>query len=284
MALSLFFLLSSLFSSFAGSEEIVLHPAAKSGTNWNIIFPVRERLKVKVVRPFPEVKFESWDGHFAARNFQSAEDKKELLHIEDTLKKTMAALPKNFFQPLRTLEVRNTENASRGLSNQKKLILHTASMNNEDEMISVFLHEVGHLVDLGVLESETGGASRFRDHGKVIFENDPSVKFYRLSWLDEKTKSSSVSANDFVSGYAATGSFEDFAETFLFYRLHGEKFRHLAKNSEILQKKYAFLRDTVFGGTEFQVAKKASDFVPTAKLLWDATLLPIDQADLLVQK
>ena len=58
--------------------------------------------------------------------------------------------------------------------------------------------------------------------------------------------------SDFVSGYAATNVYEDFAETALFYMLHNDDFVLKSYESEILEQKYNFFRDEVFINQEFQ--------------------------------
>ena len=267
-----FFLLSSLFSSPVGSGKAV---SAWHSSAIATVKPIeRKRLSVRVTKPFPTT-FENWDGHFSAQSFSSPADKKKLSNIEKDLKTAFAALPKNLTRHLQYLEVRNQDNASRGMANKEKLILNTGYIKNDDELTAVFIHELGHITDLGELTSLNGGATEFLDGKKTVFKNDPSVDFYRLSWKDAKTKKSGVASADFVSGYAATNCFEDFAESFLFYRMHGEKFRFLAKKSSVMQKKYEFMRDKVFQKEEFQKDKTVEKFVLDSTLLWDATLLKI---------
>ena len=160
------------------------------------------------------------------------------------------------------------------MANSKKMILHTASIDNEDELISVFVHELGHIVDLGTLKNTSGGQSEFRDGKTPIFKNDISLKFYRISWKNSKERKETATRADFVSGYSLSSPFEDFAESYLFYRLHGEKFRQIAKKSNALQKKYDFMKQYVFENKEFQKGK----VTPFAHgVIWDSTLLDIDE-------
>lgn len=128
-----------------------------------------------------------------------------------------------------------------------------------EEIISVFIHEMGHLVDLSLLEPrEQIQLSGFWNGTDPIYETDPSLLFYRLSWLDSTTVRSESHTDDFVTGYAQENPFEDFAESSIFYVLHGEKFRYLMTKSPILQAKYDFLKYYVFSGSEFNLEDKQS--------------------------
>lgn len=81
-----------------------------------------------------------------------------------------------------------------------------------------------------------------------------------------------MSADSFVSGYAATNQYEDFAETFAMYVFHNAALEKRAADSEPLQRKYDFLRESVFGeyfrGTEYEKS-------PIPSTLWDVTKIVI---------
>ena len=51
---------------------------------------------------------------------------------------------------------------------------------------------------------------------------------------------------DFVSGYALTNDYEDFAESLTMFVLFNEEFAQRAQKNEALKKKYLFLQDFVF--------------------------------------
>jgi hypothetical protein len=93
-----------------------------------------------------------------------------------------------------------------------------------------------------------------------------------LSWRDEETQKYLAERKDFVSGYAMTDPFEDFAESFNFYVLHGADFRAIANESTVLAKKYDFLKDKVFSGLEFESGRNTKD----EKRVWDTTLVEFD--------
>jgi hypothetical protein len=56
---------------------------------------------------------------------------------------------------------------------------------------------------------------------------------------------------DFLSGYALTNKYEDFAESFTFYVFHNEDFRSRAQKNLMIARKYNFFRKYVFINTEF---------------------------------
>jgi hypothetical protein len=213
-----------------------------------------------------------WEGLFAAKKF-SRDDQPELENIQKTLQTSLLDLPTMHTSALKQLEVRNENHTSRGLANSRMMILNTESINSEDELQAVFTHEMGHIVDLGLLRSSSRVKSAFWTSGTQVFANDPSLTFYKLSWSDYKTKHTSATRADFISGYAMSTPFEDFAECYLFYRLHGEKFRKISEDSTVLAAKYNFMRTQVFKGEEFQTDKTDRGFLHN--LIWDATLVKL---------
>ena len=212
-----------------------------------------------------------WNGHFAAQNFDKPVEKTALKTIRKNLQAVVLALPHAHTSALKSLEVRNTDHVSRGLANSKKIILNTGNIDTDAELKAVFIHELGHVVDLGRLKGQNLKKSEFKDGKRSIWSDDPSLAFYRLSWANADARKAGTSKYDFVSGYSMSNPFEDFAESYLFYRLHGAKFRAATTKSEILGKKYAFMRDQVFGGEEFQTDTFVKDYIPG--LIWDVTLL-----------
>ncbi len=211
-----------------------------------------------------------WDGLFSAKKFNRNEQAK-LNNIQTTLQTSLLELPTTHTQALKKLEVRNSKHVSRGLANSRMMILNTESIASEEELQAVFTHEMGHIVDLGMLSTTSRTKTDFWTNGTQVFTHDPSLGFYNLSWVNHKEKKTGVVRRDFVSGYAMASPFEDFAESYLFYRLHGEKFRSIAADSNVLAAKYKFMKDEIFEGKEFQIAKEDKGFLHN--LIWDATLV-----------
>jgi len=87
-------------------------------------------------------------------------------------------------------------------------------------------------------------------------------------------------SRDFVSGYAQSSAFEDFAETYLYYRVHGEKLREKMQYSSVLAKKYDFMKTHVFDDREFGINNDSTFAVrPRRGSDYDATLLSFDSQD-----
>lgn len=132
-------------------------------------------------------------------------------------------------------------------------------INSTSEMAKVLVHELGHMVDIYYLKQ------RWRTP-------DLSKEFYALSWAEPTVVRSGLSASSFVSGYAATNQYEDFAETFALYVFHNEAFAQRAQNIPVLQQKYDFLKKRVFWNY-FLWTSYEQDVVPSS--LWDVTKITI---------
>jgi len=100
------------------------------------------------------------------------------------------------------------------------------------EYLAVWIHEFGHFVDLYFLE-------------KKGF-TDISNYFYTISWESTKVLKPWLKQTDFVSGYAMTNKYEDFAESFTYFILHNADFFKKAEKSKLLKAKYNFFNTYVF--------------------------------------
>jgi hypothetical protein len=76
-----------------------------------------------------------------------------------------------------------------------------------DEEVAVFIHEFWHYIDIDYLKND-------------FVSWDKSEKFYQISWESTKILNWWQKINDFVSWYAMTNKYEDFAESFIYYVLH----------------------------------------------------------------
>lgn len=146
----------------------------------------------------------------------------------------------------------------RGQLSGNELIIST-SIPTDSEKISVFVHELGHVVDIHYLKPGMLG--------------DPSEDFYKISWESYKIKKKGAKLADFVSGYALSNKYEDFAESFSFFVFHNAEFQKRAKTNPLLAKKYAFFSEKVFESGDFANTNFASGAVKT--YFWDTTKLPI---------
>lgn len=105
------------------------------------------------------------------------------------------------------------------------------------ECNAVWIHEFAHYIDLYF----------FKKH---VF-TDISDYFYNISWESTKVIKSGLIQADFVSGYAMTNKYEDFAETFTYFIIHNDDFLEKTKESDILKSKYDFLNKYLFKNNEF---------------------------------
>lgn len=194
--------------------------------------------------------------------------------------RALLKLPLSHRNQLSSLTLFYTQNGRRGLGGNGSVILRCLNVN-DSELIAVFMHEMGHLVDEGYLYGTNDeNESEFYDFQTPILEDDESVIFYRLSWKNEKKRRGNSTSWDFVSIYAKTDPFEDFAETYTYYRLHGAEFRQLTVSSQALAKKYEFMKKYVFEGKEF--GKSSNESVSGINIWqrnYDVTVLPYNDSE-----
>ena len=119
----------------------------------------------------------------------------------------------------------------------KVLMFFWVNTYSNNEFTSLLVHEFSHYLDLYYLT-------------KWIFR-DPSIWFYDISWETTKILQKWQSGHDFVSGYAMTNKYEDFAESLTYFVLHNKAFLLKTKTSEILKRKYEFFMDNIFTDSEF---------------------------------
>lgn len=182
------------------------------------------------------------------------------------------AIPADHRAPLGYLTLVWQAGVRRGLGGDGGIRLRCNDVG-DDELVSVFVHEIGHIVDTGLLSGVGGSAeaSVYSDPRETVMSDDPSVDFYRISWSNDSRKVSGSSMLDFVTGYATTDPFEDFAESYDFYILHGSQFKYMARYNARLSQKYAYLRDHVFGGREYV---NNSYKLSRSNRNYDSTVLP----------
>ena len=139
------------------------------------------------------------------------------------------------------------------------------------------MHEIGHLVDASFLKGNkpaTGeNFSGFYDFDSPVGNDDRSSRFFKIAWTSEKERKAQARDLDFVSGYSMTDPFEDFAETYAYYRLHGAEFRKIISSSELLRQKYDFMKWYVFDGKDFG-GDEDSKHLNIWQRNYDVTILP----------
>jgi len=132
----------------------------------------------------------------------------------------------------------------------------------KSEFFSVFIHEFWHYIDLYFFVFENG--------------EDVSNYFYEISWESTKVMKKWQEKQDFVSGYAMTNKYEDFAESFTYYLLHNNDFFEKSQKSTSLMQKYSFFHKYFsFGDTlknyDFSQESEKKDYY------WDITKISVDE-------
>ncbi len=176
-------------------------------------------------------------------------------------------MPKTCQSSLQSFFVRYDNPEERGLGGKSSMII--SGNVGDDEFRALFVHEFGHVTDLGCLKgTAASGTTEFVDGKDQMYEDDPSVAFYRISWAAAKQQKKGSQKADFVSGYASWDAFEDFAETYAYFMLHREKFTERAKANAALAAKYEWMMDHFGNVTPVGASLDTTRGVP-----WDITKL-----------
>lgn len=195
-------------------------------------------------------------------------------HYEALVRRVLAWLPLEHVQAIRQITITYDSRLPRGLGGGDRIVINATATANDQEFVAVLIHEVGHIVDTGWLQGTlASGSSPFRDGQEEVYRDDRSLRFYAFSWQTETARLATANPLDFVSGYSQFDAFEDFAESYTYYRLHGLDFRALAVHNEVLRQKYLFLRDHVFAGQEYGTG--GLEALEPTRRVYDATLLPL---------
>jgi hypothetical protein len=175
------------------------------------------------------------------------------LHCSSLIYRVLTLIPKETAEQLSDLTFYFNDTGRRGLGGGSTIILRCQNVTDR-ELVGVFIHELGHIFDTGVIKGNFwAGESEFMDGKNPVYKDDLSLDFYRISFKNDKTLKAAATNLDFVSGYAMSDPFEDFAESYNFYLLHGDDFRYLAVSNTALEQKYNFLKEKVFNGREFNL-------------------------------
>lgn len=190
---------------------------------------------------------------------------------KELFNEVLYALPTECRNTLQYLYVKYEKQEHRGLAGKSIMILD-GTVKSAAELRALFVHESGHNWDLGCLKGTSdAGKSAFSDGDEAVYKNDPSINFYRISWITSSVQRSNTNPEDFVSGYASYDVYEDFAESFAYFILHNEEFAARATTNDALAKKYIYIRDTLFGGQIPTIATSNEDF--DGRVPWDITKL-----------
>lgn len=141
----------------------------------------------------------------------------------------------------------------------------SSRISNLPEVSKVLVHEIAHMIDIYTLK-------------KKLKKADPSEEFYAISWVKPSIMKAWLSGSSFVSGYASTNQYEDFAESFTMYVFHNKEFLKRAQGNTLIQKKYTFLKSRIFWNV-FIGSAYEKDVIP--KKVWDITKISIKETNLI---
>ncbi|HCW31912.1 TPA: hypothetical protein DGH83_00210 [Candidatus Peregrinibacteria bacterium] len=203
-------------------------------------------------------------------------NQEQLEWCENILAKTLNSLKANHVQEIQNLTLSFDPTIRRGLGGGHTMVIRCVNID-EQEMAAVVVHELGHIVDTGLLSSKKNKQqSQFDDRGNPVYSDDPSIQFYKISWLNSSSLKSNSPVSNFISGYSQELPQEDFAESYAAYILHGRLFRFYAAHNEEVAKKYIFLRDVVFKGQEYQLQESLPKILEIKNRVYDVTRLDFD--------
>lgn len=194
------------------------------------------------------------------------------IHLREQLlaDSVLRSMPEQCVQSLKSLYVRYGDDAPRGLAGKDNIIVKGDVPDLEFR--ALLTHEFAHTVDLGCIEgSPESGPSEYLDGNDIMWNDDLSVLFYRLSWTTSTVAKTDSRPEDFVSGYAAADAFEDFAEAFTYYVYQREAFVERAKSNPIIAQKLRWMETHAFPRS-LPIAKGKSSWDGTVP--WDTTILP----------
>lgn len=144
---------------------------------------------------------------------------------------------------------KNTGNR-RWYATRDTVVLNLWSVQNSKEFLGLVSHELGHILDLGMLQGSDGTTDDlYTEFGKSVFAlDDISIKYYGISRDNETIRRSTATKKDFCSGYGMSDPFEDLAECFNLYTHNNALFKTFASSNNVMKKKFNFIA-SLFDGT-----------------------------------
>lgn len=211
----------------------------------------------------PVSNYNLWKKIIPAKPSLSIQLKPDNIKIDDLLLKSVkfnieSKIFKSKVTPL-DLTIDSTRVDPRWQVIGNKLIL-SWKIKDLRESVKVFVHELWHIVDLHYLPN--------------LWDYDPSENFYNISWLSYNVKKNNSKLTDFVSWYALTNKYEDFAESFTFYIFHNDEFKKRTLSNINIARKYNFFSKYVFINNEFQDTGFANNAILTYN--WDTTKISVN--------
>lgn len=143
---------------------------------------------------------------------------------------------------LKYINIDPDKNGKRGWANAYSIKINNKTIQSYEEFFDLFSHEIGHVVDLGLIVWKNNTKNTlFTEFGNIVFSlDDLSLLYYWISWKSETIRKDSTTRLDFCSKYWMTDPFEDFAECHTLYLNHNALFVYMAERNDSLRKKYNF--------------------------------------------
>ncbi len=126
--------------------------------------------------------------------------------------------------------------------------INLPSIQSRQEFFEVMTHELCHVIDLSIIQwSSPQIDSRFDHFGNDVFKtDDPSLIFYQISRSGSDIRRPDSRLRNFVSEYAMSDVYEDFAESCNLYLNHNQTFDIMSQQSSTLRSKFLFMKK-IFG-------------------------------------
>ncbi len=184
--------------------------------------------------------------------------------------RTLKALPSLCRDNLKNFYIRYDEAAQRGLGGKTTIIVKGTVA--DEELLSLLVHECGHVIHGNLTGTPRTGLSGFMDGLDVFFRDSAAARFFAISWETERVRRDKATINDFASGYALSDAFEDFAESFAAFVLHRDMLSELANTNAAIAAKLRWM-ETYLPMEENILGTDA--YVWKGEVPWDITKLPI---------
>ena len=174
---------------------------------------------------------------------------------KSSIKSAFELVPAEHLENLDTIYLHQNPDWRRGMANATEIYLKC--LENENELKSVFVHELGHIVDVGQITGSSSTQTNYSIENFPVLSDDISLLFYKVSWIESYSRKLNSYLTDFVSEYATENHFEDFAESYAYYILHGPDFRLRSQGSFQLAQKYLYLKIFIFNNVEYKKNTKS---------------------------
>lgn len=186
------------------------------------------------------------------------------------LNEVLRNMPEQCWDDLKSFYVRYDNSGPRGVAGKESVVMQRSNINDQ-EFRALFVHEFGHVLDLGCLQGNPStGASEFKDGNDLMWNDDPSLLFYRISWVSHNVQKEGMKPEEFVTGYASWDVFEDLSESLVYYVFQRKAFEKRAQTNAKIAMKLAWIETYVFPGGK-TIAEGTHQW--TGEVPWDSTKL-----------